>query len=1762
MNDANTRKVKLVATSDNAAPTIEFHRSVAVIIGINAYSNGIPPLRTAQADAQRLAQILGEQHDYETVLLTNDVSGSRVRSLLQKELPQRIGKDDRLLFYFAGHGIALDGDDGPAGYLIPQDADADERATFLPMQEVHDALAALDCRHCLVILDCCFSGAFRWAAGRSLATPPKTLYRERYERFLRSPAWQVLTSAAYDQEALDALVGSGFGSRDASSKGEHQHNHSPFALALFDALTGNGDQSSDANGDGVIAATELYLYLRDNVEIPAETVARHRQTPGLWPLQKHDKGEYLFLLGEPDLPPAPELTAKNNPYRGLKSYDANDAELFFGRTALIKQLAKQVDAQSLTVVLGASGTGKSSVVKAGVAPYLTRTAHQEDKQAEAEDNGLNQTEEITAWHALDPLRPTEMPLQAFAELLAEHVTGTSEVLGTLTPEVYIETALTNWLSAHPEQKLLLIVDQFEELVTLCRDTDERTRFQALLNRLLDKHPDQLRIVLTLRTDFEPQFAESPLAERWRQSRFVVPPMTQADLREVIEGPAGVRVLFFEPPELVDRLIDEVIQTPGALPLLSFTLEQLYLKYLKRQEAAQAVDDIIERALTEADYDELGGVIGSLRTRADEEYKTLPDDAHRATMERVMLRMVAVEGGELARRRVPMSELVYPSAEENARVETIIAQLVEARLLVTDSTDADGDGVADAHVEPAHDALVRAWDRLRRWHLAAEEELPLVLHRNLAQVADEWERADEKAQNGLLWNENPWLPQLTERILPEVGERIDALSYWLDPSLLFRILVQVTTKPTRFNQQETLFIQQSARRRTFLWRQLVGITLAVMVGLTGLAGLAELQRRTAVERANIATSQQLAIRSTVALADHNTELALGLAIEAGRTFASNEAFSVIRDVITQPENVYRIFFGHTDAVRDALWNKDESKVLTRSDDNTVRIWDADSTEQLAILRGHEKSITSMAWSKDESKVLTASMDNTARIWEAATGEELVAFRGHTDGLEGAKWNADESTVLTWSWDDTARIWDAFTGKQLVSMQGHEGLIYEATWSKDQSKVLTRSTDDTVRIWNAATGEQLTILQGHRGLIFQATWNEDESQVLTASMDRTALVWDADSGRPLVELQGHTDSVGSAIWSHDESKILTASSGGTARIWDAASGGQLVILQGHEDDVGSAIWNRDESKVLTTSNDQTARVWDAKTGTQLAVLQGHEASVYEATWSKDESQILTRANDTTARIWDVVTGRQLVLLHPPQGSVAVARWSKDESKVLTSSDANTARIWDVRSGSRILIPQAHDGRTNQMLWNRDESKILTSGQDNRARIWAAATGQQLVVFEGHTDGVSRAKWNKDESKLLTVSYDHTARIWNAVTGRQLVVLKGQSSAITDATWNKDESKVLTYSSNGISRLWDATNGTQLVLFAGHTSIVTQAIWNQDESRILTTSYDGTARVWDATTGQPLAILEGHNDRVYPAAWNRDESRILTAGYDGMARVWDATTGRELLLLAGHTEPIYQIAWLQNDRKILTVSYDNTARIWDANTGTWQSVLLGHKKSIMRAMWNRAQSQIIRPSYDTVRVWDIETGEPQLVLVGHTNWVNPAFWSQDESRILTSDFDGSVRIWDANTGQQLFMLSAPQESINETIWSQDESKMLVRDSSGSIWLWELPTFDPLNMEDLLAIACTKAAHNLTWDEWERHFETAYRPTCVKAAIPADSIEGITNEVKDLAQVGNLSAAAKRLSQLVVWLRANGQFNTFGVERVEWLAALEAGENPWVEE
>ncbi|HEX4423276.1 MAG TPA: caspase family protein, partial [Kofleriaceae bacterium] len=593
-------------------------RPLAVIIGIADYA--LPRLRLATPvrDAEALAAMLADHHGYEIRLIRDrEASRAALVQLFEVELPALLDDTRPVVVYFAGHGTATDSLDEPRGYLVPADGGGDA-ASLWPMADLARALDRLPSRHLLLLLDCCFAGAFRWSASRDVAAEsPPTLYRERYERFLETPAWQVITSTAHDEQAPDVVGGLAVGKRDAGG-----HTHSPFLQALLRGLAGAADlfprHADGSTGDGVVTATELYLYLRHQLET-TDAAPDHPQTPGLWILPRHRKGEYIFYVPAAvlALPDAPTLSLKTSPYRGFLIYKERHAALFRGRRAATEALRRHVEHQPIAIVVGSSGTGKSSLVRAGLIPAL-RQAHPD-------------------WHILRPIRPGTAPLATLEAALAAP-----------TPAAAGAT--------------VLIVDQLEELFAVPEASDgwsdsrsferatERRRFLARLSALACAG---FRVVGTLRADLEPAIEASPLGDHWERARFALADMTQDELREAIELPAAQRGLTFEPPAMVDRMINSVMTMPGALPLLSFTLHTLYVDCLRR--ATQ------DRKLIEQPETGAGGIARALREHADRIYAGF-DDATRGTMRRVLLRMVRVQGGRggrggtIARRRVPLAEL--------------------------------------------------------------------------------------------------------------------------------------------------------------------------------------------------------------------------------------------------------------------------------------------------------------------------------------------------------------------------------------------------------------------------------------------------------------------------------------------------------------------------------------------------------------------------------------------------------------------------------------------------------------------------------------------------------------------------------------------------------------------------------------------------------------------------------------------------------------------------------------------------------------------------------------------------------------------------------------------------------------------------------------------------------------------------------------------------------------------------------------------------
>jgi WD40 repeat protein/class 3 adenylate cyclase len=624
----------------------------------------------------------------------------------------------------------------------------------------------------------------------------------------------------------------------------------------------------------------------------------------------------------------------------------------------------------------------------------------------------------------------------------------------------------------------------------------------------------------------------------------------------------------------------------------------------------------------------------------------------------------------------------------------------------------------------------------------------------------------------------------------------------------------------------------------------------------------------------------------------------------------------------------------------------------------------------ILTGHKDGVTSACFSPDGTRIVTASWDESARVWDAQTGENLAILAGNGGEVVSVMFSPDGAAILTASTGESAKVWDAATGRCLATLAGYDGGLTSARFSPDGGRIVTTSLDRTARVWETATGKCLITLAGHEGGVTGAQFNPAGTRIVTASEDNSARVWDPASGKCLVTLAGHQSTVRGACFSPDGKLIVTASADKSARLWDTATGRSLATLTGHEAGLLSARFCADGSRVATASEDKTARVWDVVTGQSLATLAEHAGGVTDVHFSPDGSRIVTASLDQTARLWDAATGRLLATLAGHEGGVMSAQFSPDGNRIVTASWDQSARVWNATTRISSVTFAGHEGGVTGLQFSPDSKRLVTASRDQTARVWDTATGQSLATLTGHEGGVTSAQFSPNGARIVTASEDKTARVWAAATGKCLATLTGHEGSVMSAQFSLDGARVFTAAYDDTTRVWDAVTGKNLTILAGHKGTERSVQFSPDGKRIVIAAEDNTARVWDAATDQSLATFAGHEADVLSARFSPDGSRIVTASLDKTARVWDAATGICLATLTGHKLFVTQAAFSPDGSRIVTASEDKTERLWDVATGKTLAILTGHETTVWSAQFSPDGTHIVTasPGAETARLWDI--------------------------------------------------------------------------------------------------------------------------------------------------------------------------------------------------
>ncbi len=1198
-----------------------------------------------------------------------------------------------------------------------------------------------------------------------------------------------------------------------------------------------------------------------------------------------------------------------SPYRGLSAFQEEDAAYYFGRVTFVDALEQAIRARKLVaVIVGSSGSGKSSVLFAGLLPRLRKTG---------------------GYHYVT-FRPGNQPFYALADVLipiiepglskTDHLTETRKLAERLGKR---EVSLLQIINHHTDQtanpqQLLLVIDQFEELYTLCSydklQNDFVDELLACVAGVKDRKNPVLVILITLRADFMGQaLAHRLFADTLQEASLLMGPMTREELRMAIEKPAEMQGAAFE-PGLVERILDDVGEKPGNLPLLEFTLTHLW-------------EQQTDGWLTHGDYEKMGCVEGALAAYADQVYADLDEEARERARQALVQLVQPGEGTEDTRRIATREELGAESWQ-------LIQHLADRRLVVT-GRDAQGRETA----EVVHEALIQKWGQFQEWmesdraFRAWQEQLRTHLRG--------WQESGQ--DEGALLRGAPLV--VAQTWLYERGEQVNpAERGYIDASLVL---------------QERLQKERQRRRQRTVMGLVGGLVFALI-----LAFIAFQQRQAAKVQAGIL----LASQAESELENGKSDLAILLALAALQNYPyTSQAEHALGQAVTYNRSL-NIYEGHSAAVTGADWSSDGKRVATISNDNSVHIWDASTGElirQINLPKGITGNIydwgLTVKWSPDDQylltisgdRFLTGSQDYDLFLWDVKTGEQVSALEVQnatppstgemgTAGqhfLTGAGGSfASDGRVATMGGDNTALIWEPMLTSQQLILNGHTEAINSIDWSPDFTRLATASEDGTARIWDADNGQELMQLVGHSGGVNQIAWAPEKNFIATAGDDGNLILWDGNNGEKLNVIRITPSAanmtisdriVWSITWSPDGSYIATGSGDGYIQIWDVEGGLKIFDMKGHDQFITYLVWSPNEERLISTSTDGKVRIWNVANDNMIFSLpygfvytdwspDGNHFAVGTSTNPMELQPDLVLIEKGMVTVWDFETVKPIFetfadkdenwgwgwLDYSPDGKYILSRTMLQWPDI---TDANKFYIFDSQTGE--IIRKLETNKDTLLLmggWSPDSQMVAAGDYEGTVYFWEVNSGEIVKTMNCPSWG-HLVQWSPDGSKIAMLCLDfeksmNSIQMVDAETYE--IIFKIERDIMFDYfqlfRWSPDSTRIVVSGGSDETGLtsnpvyvFDANTGEELLNINRHTSMVMGIGWSPNGKRLVSGSTDDFTRIWDAETGAELLTLSTPNDWWSIPDWSPDGQYLFVSiqnlfnpGKSGVFRVWQTT------------------------------------------------------------------------------------------------------------------------------------------------------------------------------------------------------------------------------------------------------------------------------------
>jgi WD40 repeat protein/DNA-binding SARP family transcriptional activator len=1148
-------------------------------------------------------------------------------------------------------------------------------------------------------------------------------------------------------------------------------------------------------------------------------------------------------------------TRGRNPYRGLRAFDEADAEDYFGRTALIDEVTARLSGSGLrsrlVLLVGASGTGKSSAVRAGLLPRLRA-------------GGATGSE---CWFVATML-PGGAPYKELAESVRTIAVGdTASLASELTGVEGIDRVLR---SVVPEGgQLLLVIDQFEELFTL--SSEQERAFLEGITHALTVPDSRLRVVATLRADYyDRPLAVQPFGSLVQDATVTIPAMLPAEIEAAIVEPARRADRQVE-RALAAELVAALATEPAALPALQFVLFEL-------------AEHSPDRTLSLAAYRALGGIEGAIASRAEQLYLSL-DDADRGEVRELFERLVVVGAeGEPTRRRASREEL--GSAE-------VVDRWAAARLLSLDVHPQ----TRVPTVEVAHEALVREWPRLRQW--IEDDRSDLIVLGRIRESAAAWAELGRES--------SALLRGAALEAALDVKDRRTALAEldveYVDASRAAREAERA--------EQAQLIRRQARTNRRLRW-QLGGIGVALVLALVG--GLVAVDQRQQAERErHIAVARELAAAADAnILDDPERSILLALAaVDATRRYDEPvlpEALEALHRGVASAR-ILRSFPGVGGAMD---WSADGRLFVTEGPEESgiLDIRDAVTGETVQKFRADKIDLSGVAFSPDSRRVVTAGDTGSVRVWDIATGRRLSDVTITSEGQPWAVSVSPDGRLVAASWEaGKVRVFPATGGKPWVI--GGEP-VRSIMFSPDGRQLAISSVvNGGVRVFDVRSRREVLTFGSRACCTADIAWSPDGRRIALARLDGAA-VHDASTGRLQLVTTGHASDLLAVAWSPDSGRLATGSTDGTARVFavdqDAAHEVIRLSAQDLRSGVAAVAFSPDGEQLMTSTQAITSvKVWDVREAGAAEVMNipGHAgadcgsaiAPDGESVWVVEDSGVLGR--------YDLVTGRRVQRLPKPWTGSSECLWLSPDGRLLAVTGWDTPfPVVDTLTGKvAFVVGDGVHGISYFVDWDGSGERLAvevtrtakndpgTTEDDVESQIRVYdRTGAEVGRVSGEPDiRILSLGFNGDGEVIATTGTSsrqepeqRDIRLWNWREDRLVGRIEANASRVAFAP--RGDLLVSTRFQEGVSDVWESGTGGRVATLDGHPGIANDLAFDAAGEQVATAGADGSVRVWDPRTGRQQLVLRLATPLAATGVeFTPDGDRLVTGWADGITRIW---------------------------------------------------------------------------------------------------------------------------------------------------------------------------------------------------------------------------------------------------------------------------------------